>query len=215
MPYNFQNVTAGSQNLAMATSGTNAGSYEIIPFSNSYRANDSRPPALPPLRHWWRRLVKRRQQLCRTGGAGRRGNVLRTGDQSGAGSAGNAANLLSDLKEHHDHPQRWQRGRMQHERQHRCGRLQLQKPDCCRLRHSERDRNQHFLSPTRPNWANAGRRCRLRSPPRRRERSFTRLLWARRLLEGARPMRNTRLPDRITAQYRGRAGPIAANLVTR
>ncbi len=40
VPYNFVNVT-GSTNLAMATTGTDAGAYEIIPFSNDYKTNNT------------------------------------------------------------------------------------------------------------------------------------------------------------------------------
>ena len=40
VPYNFVNVT-GSANLAMETTGTDAGAYEIIPFSNDYKTNDT------------------------------------------------------------------------------------------------------------------------------------------------------------------------------
>jgi hypothetical protein len=42
VPYNFINVTTGSnQNLNMETTGTDAGEYEIIPFNNTYKTNDS------------------------------------------------------------------------------------------------------------------------------------------------------------------------------
>ena len=42
VPYNFINVTPGtSQNLSMQTTGTNAGAYEIIPFNDLYKTNDS------------------------------------------------------------------------------------------------------------------------------------------------------------------------------
>ena len=42
VPYNFVNVTPGSsQNLNMENTGSDAGSYEIIPFNNSYKQNDS------------------------------------------------------------------------------------------------------------------------------------------------------------------------------
>jgi hypothetical protein len=42
VPYNFVNVTSGSsQNLAIATTGTNAGTYEIIPFNDVYKTNDT------------------------------------------------------------------------------------------------------------------------------------------------------------------------------
>jgi hypothetical protein len=42
VPYNFVNVTSGSsQNLAMETTGTDAGAYEIIPFNNTYKTSDS------------------------------------------------------------------------------------------------------------------------------------------------------------------------------
>lgn len=42
VPYNFVNVTPGSsQNLNMETTGTDAGDYEIIPFNDVYKTNDS------------------------------------------------------------------------------------------------------------------------------------------------------------------------------
>ncbi len=42
VPYNFVNVTSGSpQNLAMETSGTDAGQYEIIPFNDTYKTSDT------------------------------------------------------------------------------------------------------------------------------------------------------------------------------
>jgi len=42
VPYNFVNVTSGtSQNLAITTTGTDAGMYEIIPFSNNYKTNNT------------------------------------------------------------------------------------------------------------------------------------------------------------------------------
>jgi hypothetical protein len=42
VPYNFVNVTSGSsQNLAIATTGSNAGTYEIIPFNDVYKTNDT------------------------------------------------------------------------------------------------------------------------------------------------------------------------------
>jgi hypothetical protein len=42
VPYNFVNVTPGSsQNLNMETTGTDAGAYEIIPFSDTYKTTDS------------------------------------------------------------------------------------------------------------------------------------------------------------------------------
>ena len=42
VPYNFVNVTPGSsQNLNMETTGTDAGEYEIIPFNDTYKTNDS------------------------------------------------------------------------------------------------------------------------------------------------------------------------------
>ena len=41
VPYNFTNVTPGSsQNLDMETTGTNAGSYELIPFNDIYKTSD-------------------------------------------------------------------------------------------------------------------------------------------------------------------------------
>lgn len=41
VPYNFVNVTTGgSQNLNMEMTGTDAGSYEIIPFNDLYKAGD-------------------------------------------------------------------------------------------------------------------------------------------------------------------------------
>jgi hypothetical protein len=41
VPYNFINVTPGTnQNLNMATSGTNAGSYELVPFNDGYKTTD-------------------------------------------------------------------------------------------------------------------------------------------------------------------------------
>ena len=42
VPYNFVNVTPGSsQNLAIETTGTHAGTYEIIPFNDVYKTNDT------------------------------------------------------------------------------------------------------------------------------------------------------------------------------
>jgi hypothetical protein len=42
VPYNFVNVTPGTnQNLAMKSTGTDAGAYEIIPFSDTYKTNDT------------------------------------------------------------------------------------------------------------------------------------------------------------------------------
>ena len=42
VPYNFVNVTSGSsQNLAMETTGSNAGTYEIIPFNDVYKTSDT------------------------------------------------------------------------------------------------------------------------------------------------------------------------------
>lgn len=42
VPYNFVNVTSGSsQNLAMETTGTDAGTYEIIPFNDVYKTSDT------------------------------------------------------------------------------------------------------------------------------------------------------------------------------
>ena len=42
VPYNFVNVTSGtSQNLAMESTGTDAGAYEIIPFNDVYKTNDT------------------------------------------------------------------------------------------------------------------------------------------------------------------------------
>ncbi|MGH9642891.1 MAG: TadG family pilus assembly protein, partial [Terriglobales bacterium] len=42
VPYNFVNVTPGkTQNLAMETTGTDAGAYEIIPFNDVYKTTDS------------------------------------------------------------------------------------------------------------------------------------------------------------------------------
>ena len=42
VPYNFVNVSTGSsQNLAMESSGTDAGAYEIIPFNDVYRTSDT------------------------------------------------------------------------------------------------------------------------------------------------------------------------------
>jgi hypothetical protein len=42
VPYNFINVTpGGSQNLNMETTGTDAGTYEIIPFNDAYKSNGS------------------------------------------------------------------------------------------------------------------------------------------------------------------------------
>lgn len=44
VPYNFQNVSASPAQLNLVTTTTNGispGAYEIIPFSNDYRANDS------------------------------------------------------------------------------------------------------------------------------------------------------------------------------
>jgi hypothetical protein len=41
VPYNFTNVTPGSsQNLNMETTGSNAGSYELIPFNDIYKTSD-------------------------------------------------------------------------------------------------------------------------------------------------------------------------------
>ncbi len=42
VPYNFVNVTSGTgQNLAITTSGTDAGEYEIIPFNDVYKTSDT------------------------------------------------------------------------------------------------------------------------------------------------------------------------------
>ncbi len=42
VPYNFVNVTPGStQNLAMESTGTDSGAYEIIPFNDTYKTTDS------------------------------------------------------------------------------------------------------------------------------------------------------------------------------
>jgi Flp pilus assembly protein TadG len=42
VPYNFVNVTPGtSQNLAMESTGTDAGAYEIIPFNDVYKTSDT------------------------------------------------------------------------------------------------------------------------------------------------------------------------------
>ena len=42
VPYNFVNVTPGtSQNLSMETAGLDAGAYEIIPFNDVYKTNDT------------------------------------------------------------------------------------------------------------------------------------------------------------------------------
>ncbi len=41
VPYNFVNVTTSSQNLAMETTGTDAGEYEIIPFNDTYKTSDT------------------------------------------------------------------------------------------------------------------------------------------------------------------------------
>jgi putative Tad-like protein involved in Flp pilus assembly len=45
VPYNFVNVT-GSTNLAIETTGTDAGAYEIIPFNDVYKTNDTSSLAL-------------------------------------------------------------------------------------------------------------------------------------------------------------------------
>ena len=42
VPYNFVNVTTGATNgLAMESTGTDAGTYNIIPFNDTYKTNDS------------------------------------------------------------------------------------------------------------------------------------------------------------------------------
>ncbi len=42
VPYNFVNVTTGTnQNLAISTTGTDAGEYEIIPFNDVYKTSDT------------------------------------------------------------------------------------------------------------------------------------------------------------------------------
>ena len=41
VPYNFVNVSSASQNLAMETSGSDAGEYEIIPFNDTYKTSDT------------------------------------------------------------------------------------------------------------------------------------------------------------------------------
>jgi hypothetical protein len=45
VPYNFVDVT-GSANLAMETTGTDAGAYEVIPFNDTYKTSDTSGLAL-------------------------------------------------------------------------------------------------------------------------------------------------------------------------
>ena len=79
VPYNFINVTPGTnQNLNMENTGTDAGTYEIIPFNDLYKTSDGTPD--PGFCVGFGRGGRRKGRMRRTFGAGRAGNLLCAGD---------------------------------------------------------------------------------------------------------------------------------------
>ena len=111
VPYNFVNVTSGAgQNLAMETTGTDAGEYEIIPFNDVYKTSDTSGLAVSSA---LAEAVGASGSGC-TGlsAPGGQGTYYAQVIYAAQAAAGDATDCEPDLKERDDHSERRRCDRM-------------------------------------------------------------------------------------------------------